>query len=467
MVNKMECFTVYADEVEGRIDPHFYRPELIKTYKKLYAGKHEIKQVKDFSKVICGPFGSSIKVKDYKGSGVPLVRIANINENQELTQENTIFITEELAQKLKSYKVKKDDLIISQRGTLGLIVKITDFFDGGIISANFIAIKNLKGILPDYLKVFLSSQYGQMQLVRRTSGQVQTKITTDDIKSLIIPLPPLETQNKIIQLMDAAYSSKKSKEFEAQKLLDSINDYVLDELGIKLPELKDKMTYVVYADDVKGKRIDAYYYQPKFEEVEKAIKNGKFEVKELKEFITKIHYGASVKNEYVDKGIPLLRIMNLKPNKFDLRDIVKLPESMKKDLGNAFVKEGDLLISRSGTVGIVSVVPKEADGFAFGSFMIKFCLNDKVNKNYISAWLNTKLQKLLTEREKIGAIQGNITIGTIENLKIPLPPLPNQNKIADEVKARMQKAEQLQKEAKEELEKAKAEVEKIILGSEI
>jgi restriction endonuclease S subunit len=224
------------------------------------------------------------------------------------------------------------------------------------------------------------------------------------------------------------------------------------------------MVYVVNSDDVNGKRIDAYYYQPKFEEIEKAIKKGKFEVKPLKEFITKIHYGASVKNEYIDAGIPLLRIMNLKPNKIDLREVIKLPENMRKDLGNAFVKEGDLLISRSGTVGMVSVVPKEAEGFAFGSFMIKFCLNEEVNKYYVSAWLNTRLQKLLTEREKIGAIQGNITIETIENLKIPLPPLSVQNKIAEEVKRRIQKAEQLQKEAKEELEKAKLEVEKMILG---
>ena len=51
-----------------------------------------------------------------------------------------------------------------------------------------------------------------------------------------------------------------------------------------------------------------------------------------------------------------------------------------------------------------------------------------------------------------------------KKVKIPIPPLPIQNKIAEEVKKRMQKAEQLQKEAKEELEKAKLEVEKIILG---
>lgn len=63
----------------------------------------------------------------------------------------------------------------------------------------------------------------------------------------------------------------------------------------------------------------------------------------------------------------------------------------------------------------------------------------------------------------MGTITGIIR-ETTEKIKIPLLPLSVQNKIAYEVKKRMQKAEQLQKEAKEELEKAKLEVEKIILG---
>jgi len=308
------------------------------------------------------------------------------------------------------------------------------------------------------------SRLGQKQLNRIKRPVGRANINLDEIRDIKIILPSLEIQNKIVSIMEHAYKEQKNKGEEISEFLDSINDYVLDELGIKLPELKDKMTYTVYADKVKENRINAYYYQPKFEEIEEAVKKGKFEVKSLKHFITKIHYGASVKNEYVDEGIPLLRILNLKPNKFDLRNVVKLPESMKKDLGNAFVKEGDLLISRSGTVGLVSVVPKDAGGFAFGSFMIKFCLDEKINKYYVSVWLNTKLQNLLIERDKIGAIQGNITIGTIEDFKIPLPPLSIQNKMADEVKKRIQKAEQLQKEAKEDLEKAKQEVEKIILN---
>jgi restriction endonuclease S subunit len=459
----MECFVINSNEIEGRINPFYYKPEFKTFDKKISSGgKFEIKEIKDISKVICGPFGSSIKLKDYKGEGVPLIRISNIEEDH-LSKEDVVYISKELSENLKSYIVKNGDLIISQRGTLGLTVKVDEIFDGAVMSANFIAIKDLREVSPDFLQILLSSEFGQIQLLRKTSGQVQTKITTNDIKTIKIPIIPEKIQSQIVDEIKRAYKHKAKKESEAQRLLDSINGYVLDELGIKLPELKDKKYYAVNSADLE-RRLDPYYYQPKFNEVNKALHKSVYKIKALKKFITKIHYGVSIKNIYVDEGIPLIRICNLKSYKIDLSEVVKLPESFIKEIGNGFVYEGDILISRSGSVGIVAVVPKEADGFAFGSFMIKFCLNNEINKEYVAIWLNNRLSHLFTEREKIGAIQGNITIPTIEDFRIPYPSFEIQNKIAEEVKARMQKAEQLQKEAKEELEKAKKEVEKIILG---
>lgn len=455
-----ECFTVLVNEIEGRIDPFYYKTEFRELEKKV--SKKTDKKLGDFIISLSGGATPSRRqdseLYSDENSGIPFLRVQNITENG-LVLDDVKYITKEVHNGvLKRSQVKEDNLLITITGRIASSCVVPKGFEGNI-NQHSVVIKTNSRKTAEIIAKFLNSSIGQKLALRRTSGGSRPALDYQALKSI-----PIILDDKIVFLMDKAYSSRKQKQSQAKKILESINDYVLDELGIKLPELKDKMTYVVNSDEVQNKRVDAYYYQPKFEEVEKAVKNGKFEVKPLKDFITKIHYGASVKNEYADEGIPLLRIMNLKPNKFDLREIVRIPESMRKVLGNAFVSEGDLLISRSGTVGVVSVVPKEAEGFAFGSFMIKFCLNDEVNKNYVSAWLNTKLQKLLTEREKIGAIQGNITIGTIEDFKIPLPPLPVQNKIADEVKKRMQKAEKLQKEAKEELEKAKQEVEKIILG---
>ena len=96
--------------------------------------------------------------------------------------------------------------------------------------------------------------------------------------------------------------------------------------------------------------------------------------------------------------------------------------------------------------------------------MIKFCLNDQINKEFVSIWLNNKLNKLLTERDKIGTIQGNITIGTIENFDIPVPPLAVQNKIVRKVNSCYSQAQKLKDEANNNLQKAKEKVERIILG---
>jgi len=454
----MECFKVYINEIEGRIDPHYYKPEFRKLVNKVE--KIKCKSIKDISFDLKN--GSTPSGGVFEMQGIPYFRSQDFNLfDFEINQH----IKEEFHNKLKRSAVKPGDVLLAVVGaTLGVVGYVPDTIKEGNINQNVVRIRvKDREVNPKFLAIILSSQIGQRLIFRNATIQTQAYLNNSQLGEIKIPVPPLETQNKIIQLIDIAYSLKKSRETEAQKLLDSISDYILDELGIKLPELKDKMTYVVNSEEVQNKRADAYYYQPKFEQIEKAIERGKFEVKELKEYITKIHYGASVKNEYLDKGIPLLRILNLKENEINFRDVVKLPESMRKELSNAFVQEGDLLISRSGTVGVVSVVPKEAEGYAFGSFMIKFCLNNKINKNYVSVWLNNKMQKLLVEREKIGAIQGNITIGTIESFKILLPSLEIQNKIAEEVKARIEKTKQLQEEAKNILEEAKEKVERIIL----
>jgi len=458
----MECFVVYKDEIEGRLDPFYYRPEFREFDKKL--NKLKVRQIKEIAKIICGPFGSSITVKNYTREGVPLIRISNIEEDH-LSKKEVIYISEGLAKKLKSYVVKEGDLIISQRGTLGLAVKVTKDFDGSIISANFIVIKEINEILPDFLQILLSSKLGQIQLKRKTSGQVQTKITTDDIKTIKIPIPSSETQQKIISKIKQAYNLKKQKETEAQQLLDSINDYVLSELGIKILELKDQMTFVVYADDVRGKRLDAYYHQPKFEEVEKAIEQGNYEVKELKDsFEDGLIKGTLPKENEKNGQVKVLQIKNLLKNGLidiseylTAKNIFKLEQKIDKD---------DIIIVITGaTIGKVGLWYLDEE-FYLGGDMIKFAPKKDFDPYYIQSFLLSQAGQFQILRGITGATNKHLSPSGVEKIKIPIPPFEVQNKIAEEVKRRMKRAEELQKEAKKILEKAKQEVENILLNGE-
>lgn len=455
----MQCFVVSSDEIEGRLDAVYYKPEFAAIKTNLEKTHYPIKQIQDFAKVICGPFGSSIQVKDYQETGTPLVRIANIGNDQRFIKENIIFINESLAKKLQSYKVKKDDLVISQRGTLGLTAIIPDFFDGAIISANFIAIKELHGISTEFLKTFLNSTYGQIQLKQKTSGQVQTKITTDDIKKLLVPLPPLSIQNQIVDIMQSTYSQKKQKEAEAQRHLDSIDGFVLEELGIKLPEVEEKMCFVVNSEEVQSNRFDAYYRQPKFEEVEKAIKRGKFEVKNGEDLFVLIESGKGISPEqFTYKGIGFLEVKNIGFIG------ISLPEFyVQEDNKLKYVQKGDILTGRVGSIGSFALYDIE-DNLAFSDNVLRIKCIASISNLYLTAILNSILVKIQIDRSKKGSLQNVINRLTLNDLKIPRPPLEIQNKIAEEVKRRISEAETLKAEASRIIEEAKKQVEKMILG---
>ena len=88
------------------------------------------------------------------------------------------------------------------------------------------------------------------------------------------------------------------------------------------------------------------------------------------------------------------------------------------------------------------------------------------NNIYLSTFLRSKIVVNQTSYLMTGNTLPRLQTIDVENLLIPVPSNEIQNKIAEEIKARMQKAEQLQKEAKEVLEAAKERAERIILGDE-
>jgi type I restriction enzyme M protein len=461
-----ECFTIYADEVENRIDSHFYRPEFIQFYQQLEKTKFEIKTIGEIAEKVTSGATPLSKGDAYtsKYEGIPFIRSGDINEDKQINFYEVVYIKEDIHNKLlKGSKLKKGDVLIAIVGATIGQVSIYDYDKEANINQAIALVRLKQEINPEYVKAFMISKLGQKQLDRIKRPVARANINLDEIRSLKIILPSLEIQNKVISLMQTAYEEQKNKEKKINEFLDSINDYVLDELGIRLPELKHKMVYVVNSDEVQNKRADAYYYQPKFEEVEKAIKKGKFQVKDLQQ-ITELLINGFDFRDFVDDGVMYLRVSNVKPNRLDLSDVMFVPNmDITKDIK---LKEGDVLLTRKGTYGVATVADKESEKYLISSEIFRIVLKEGLNPFYLSSWLNSGCQQIIFNRIKTGGIMGHLSQEALLQIEIPLPPLYVQNKIAEEVKQRMRKAEQLQKEAKDELEKAKQQVEKIILADE-
>lgn len=453
----MECFTIMSNELEGAINPERYKNSL--------KFDNQIK-IKDFAEVINELF---VPAKKYPYRVFDWLRIDKVKEGGFLSEDSIITTEGKNIDKSSVQFAKEGDILIARLGPSLSNEKILiapKTKNELVVSGEFIILRP-KNIEPEIIVSILKTNKYLRYILSKGRGGTPSRlrINRDDFLELDFPKIDKNMSVRIFNLIDGLKNRIKSKEAEAQKLLDSINDYVLDELGIKLPELEDKMIFVVNSDDVKGRRIDAYYYQPKFEEIEKAIKNGKFGVRELREVLEYYKKGIEVGSDaYVEKGVPFIRVSDIDDYRIKYNETEKkIKLEFYEKLKEYKPKKGELLFSKDGSIGFCVVVNENKESVISGG-ILRLKVKDNINNFYIKTILSSKFFKMLAERESIGSIIKHLTHDVFLSLKIPLPPVDVQNKIAEEVKRRMQKAEQLQREAKEELEKAKQEVEKIILG---
>lgn len=478
--DNLQIFTIWSDEVKGRIDPGFYRPEFKELEKVFTGGKYKIKTLKEIAEKISSgatPLSGGDAYTN-KEEGIPFIRSGDINANKSIDFDDLLYIKKETHQtKLKSSQLLKGDVLIAIVGATIGQVSLYDYNREANINQAIAMVRIKEGVNPEYVKEYLLSEFGQSQLNKIKRPVARANINLDEVGGIRISLPPLEIQNKIVAIMQKAYDEKKQKEAEAKKLLNSIDDYVLGELGIKMLVIKKEMVFEVWSDEVEGRRMDpkAYLAEPK--KIIKAIQKSKYKSKKLSEIVFENISGewgedplfTENSNGYILANV--LRNTNF-DNKFNLNFENVAQRLITKDKFRKIqLKNGDILIEKSGgspiqPVGRIAIFENDNENFGFSNFLQ--CL--RISKNdYLPQYLFSYLKSIYNlgymeyvQNQTTGI--KNLIMEEYLSIPIILPPLSVQNKIAEEVKLRMQKAERLQTEAKEVLEKAKEKVEAMILG---
>ena len=359
--------------------------------------------------------------------------------------------------------VHKDDIIISlTRPHHGSIALINDDLDECIASTGFAVLREIKAptLNRTYLYYVLRSQLCLNQMLQRSSGGNYPAITADQLMQILIPIPKPNIQNHIVSIMRSAYAQKKQKEQEAEALLTSIDDYVLTELGIVIPEVEQKKCFIVYAGEIEG-RVDPFYMQNISH-----IKNLKTPYPLIplrKLLIEKPQYGA---NERAVNGNPETDIRYIRIT--DIDDYGNLLDDWKTagTINSKYLlEENDVLFARSGSVGRAFVYKSELGKAIFAGYLIRFKFDpEKVNPSFVLYYSFTKIYKLWLQSIQRTAAQPNVNSKEFQSLEIPLPPLDVQNRIVAEVDKRLARVAELRQEADTIIEEAKERVEQILLA---
>ena len=151
--------------------------------------------------IICGgkriPVGKSLTTVN---TGYKYIRVTDM-KNHSVNSNDIHYITEDIYQKIKAYYISKEDLYITVAGTIGHIGEIPEEFDNANLTENANKIV-FRQIDKKFLMYCLSSDVVQSQITAFITKVGQPKLAIMRIQNLLIPVPPLKEQFRIVNAIN-------------------------------------------------------------------------------------------------------------------------------------------------------------------------------------------------------------------------------------------------------------------------
>ena len=445
---------VLDNNIYFRIDSEYYYKRFMVADKILR--RKNCQNINEFATVTDGEHGSP-DLDKY--SGIIYLSGKNVKENF-LDLSDIQYCSEKLHKKNLRSSVKVGNILMSIVGTVGNASVIHEKFIGNT-DRNVATIKDINLYFsPYFISTFINSYYGRYQTERFSTGNVQPLLNLLQVKSILIPKLDQNFQIGIKKLVETSHSLKsRSLNFYQQA-----EDLLLTELGLKdWQPTEESIAVKSFSESfLSSGRLDAEYYQPKYDQLYQSLKtatlrNG-WQLKKLSELSSLFKYGVSDSLEYIEEGVPFLRIADLNKHRFSQENLKFISNESAKKYKET-VRQGDVIISRSGTLGIAVVIPEFLTNAVYGSyFILTRPKKELVLPTYLALYLNSLAGKMQTEQSNTGGIQTNLTIPVLESLVIACPSLESQQKFVNKV----HDSYNAEEKSKQLLEVAKIGVEKAI-----
>ena len=314
--------------------------------------------------------------------------------------------------------LKERDLILSTRGTVGLCALVKKEALPANIDQDVarIAVNAKVGIEPEFLLAYLNCAFGQDWLIRNTSGMVQQGLPLAKVRSIPIPLLSSDFQGLCKHVIEAGFKSLRNSE----TLYLKAEQAILSELGLLDWKPKHRLSFVKkFSDTQSSGRIDAEYFQPKYDEVVKAVMKYKGGFVQLGE-VAKTKRGCLISDYFYDEreGIPYIRGADFSSGFLEDNKIIFINKSFKSKTETK-IKKGEIVFTLIGTVGATALVNEKYDN-AFISNNLGKIVTINYNSIVLQVLLHSIIGKIYFEKEQTQTAQPKISDKDIHSFILPL-----------------------------------------------
>jgi len=342
-----------------------------------------------------GPFGSQLHSSDYVENGTPVVMPKDI-VNGCISSRRIARVGTEHVKRLAKHKLQLADVVFSRRGDVGRFAVVEQEQEGWLCGTGCLRIRF--GAAPldaRYLRHYFSQRVVRDWLLHAAQGVTMPNMNTKILRSLPIDAPPLPEQKRIAAILDKADEIRRKRaetikladDFLKSTFLDMFGDPVENPKGWKPCSLRDH-----YSSEKEGTKCGPFG-------------------------------GALKKSEYVDSGVPVWNMDNIADNGERKGDpSLWIQEEKFEELRAYSVADGDIIISRAGTVGKMCVIRGVTGDSIISTNLIRLRLADSLRPEFFVALMTFckgRVGRLKTGPD--GAFT-HMSTGVLDTLTFPYPP---------------------------------------------
>ena len=408
---------------DTRLDATHYHPSHLKNLSEF---KEQAQPLSEYIIHISG--GATPLGAVYPEDGIPFLRVQNIMPNY-ISAAGIKYLSPSQNHEIIRSQLKKDDVLLTITGvSYGKSAVVTDEFVGANINQHSVKM-TVKNIVPYFLSTFLNCKYGYSQSTRHVVGITRPALDYSAIKTFLIPDLDKSFQETIgLCCCRAETLRKDSKECynQAQTLL-------LSELGLTNWQPKHKLTFVKnFSDTQHAERIDADYFQPKYDNIVNAIKSCTGGWDTLENLVTMKKCVEVGSKAYIEDGIPFVRVSNLSP--YEITQEKYISEELYAAVEEHQPKQGEILLSKDATPGIAHYLREAPEKMipAGGILRLKN-KSDKINNEYLTLVLNSILTQEQVNRDVGGSVILHWRPDQVAETVIPILPQEKQTEIQEKV----------------------------------
>lgn len=357
--------------------------------------------------------------------GIPFISATNLCDNI-VVEDDLLCMSEEQYNKLSAGKLRRNDIVLCIRGSLGKHGKFT--FEKGAIASSLVIVrsKDRDVLTDDYVMQYLDVPLFYDEIKKYDNGTAQPNLAAKNLELFLLPLPPLSEQQRIVERIEELFAKLDEAK---ERLQEAVDSFAVRKAAILHKAFTGELT--------KQWRCENGVSDESWEE----SNFGKFTVSQ---------YGYTEKAHWEKIGPKFLRITDIQDNKVDWDEVPWCPID-EAGMKQYAVEIGDIMIARTGaTTGKSYLICDDVEA-VFASFLIRLkVVNKNLDYNYLYGYMQSEdYWRQITDFSS-GIAQPGVNASKLKQIKFKCPTLPEQHEIVrliDDLLARERAAQQAAEQA--------------------